>query len=107
MTAEECTMVGFFPPSSRTAGVRCLAAAWCTILPTCGLPVKKIRSHFWDRSAVVSGTPPSTTAIASRSRYFGTISAVCSAHASAISDGFSTAVFPAAMAATSGANVSM
>ena len=59
------------------------------------------------QNTVVSGTPPNTTATASVSRYFGTISAVCWAHASGISDGLSTAVFPAAMAATSGARVSM
>ena len=100
-------MVGFLPPSSSTAGVRFCAAALCTIFPTGGLPVKKIRSHFWASSAVVSGIPPSTTATASGSRYLGTISAVCAAVASAISDGFSTAVFPAAIAATSGASVSM
>jgi hypothetical protein len=69
--------------------------------------VKKIRSHFWASSAVVSGIPPSTTGTASRSRYLGIISAVCAAVASATSDGFSTAVSPAAIAATSGARVSM
>ena len=51
-------LAGFLPPSSSTAVVRLRAAAWCRILPTGGLPVKKIRSHFWASSAVVSGTPP-------------------------------------------------
>jgi hypothetical protein len=34
MFAEECTMVGFLPPSSSTAGVRFCAAALWMILPT-------------------------------------------------------------------------
>ena len=106
-SADEWTIVGFLPPSSSTAGVRFFAAAWWMILPTGGLPVKKIRSHCCSSSAVVSGMPPPTTVTASGSRYFGIISAVCSADASETSDGFRTAVFPPATAATSGASVSM
>ncbi len=41
----QATIVGFLPPSSSTQGVRCCAAAGCTIFPTAGLPVKKIRSR--------------------------------------------------------------
>src|SRR5215470_16927777 len=94
--AEACTIVGFLPPSSSTHGVRFLAAAWCTILPIGGLPVKKMKSHFCASSAVVSGTAPSTTATARGSKYLGTRFAAAAEHAAAISDGFSTAVFPQA-----------
>ena len=65
--------MGFLPASSRTAGVRFFAAACRTILPTGGLPVKKIRSHCCASSAVVSGIPPLATATARESKYFGTV----------------------------------
>ena len=48
-----------------------------------------------------------TTATASGSRNFGIISATTAADASETSEGFTTAVFPAAIADTSGPIVSM
>ena len=45
------TTTGAFPPSSMTVGVRCSAAARLTILPTFGLPVKKMKSHLSASSA--------------------------------------------------------
>ncbi len=100
-------MVGFLPPSSSTHGVKFLAAAWWTILPTWGLPVKKMKSHFCARRAVVSGTAPSTTETTRGSKYFGVNLAATVEQATASSDGFSTAVLPAASAAASGWNNSM
>lgn len=43
---ESPTIVGDLPPSSRQTGVKCSAAAFITILPTRGDPVKKILSHL-------------------------------------------------------------
>src|SRR5215831_19749470 len=66
------------------------------ILPTPGLPVKKMKSHCCANRAVVSGTAPSTTATTRGSKYLGTRLAVAAEQATASSDGFSTAVFPPA-----------
>ena len=40
--AVRSTMAGDFPPNSSVTEVRCSAAARITILPTAGLPVKKM-----------------------------------------------------------------
>lgn len=37
---SESTMIGDFPPSSKTTGVRCFAAAAKTIRPTFEFPAK-------------------------------------------------------------------
>lgn len=39
-STESSIYTGHFPPSSRVTGVRCLAAAAITILPTLGLPAQ-------------------------------------------------------------------
>ena len=83
-------------------GVRCLAAAAATTLPTAVEPVKKMWSHRWSSSAVVSSTPPSTTATASVSRYCGSSRANAAEEAGASSDGLATTQLPAASAAASG-----
>jgi len=44
-TSESIT-AGHFPPSSRTTGVRCFAAAVMTMRPTLGLPEKLKKGHF-------------------------------------------------------------
>lgn len=38
---SESTMIGDFPPSSKTTGVRCFAAAVKTIRPTFEFPAKE------------------------------------------------------------------
>ncbi len=59
--AEESTMQGLFPPSSRVTGVRLLAAAARTFRPTALLPVKKILSKGSAvRAAAVSASPRQT-----------------------------------------------
>ena len=84
-----------------------MAAAVITTLPIGGPPVKKMWSHGCSSSAVVSGTPPSTTENACLSRYCGTSLAITSAHAGDTSDGLMTAALPPAIAATSGESDSM
>src|SRR5436309_15944989 len=84
-------MVGFFPPSSSTTGVRFFAAAVMTILATVVPPVKKMWSHGCSSSAVVSGTAPSTTENALLSRYSGRYRAITSLVAGESSDGLMTA----------------
>src|SRR6266704_4011874 len=98
-------IVGFLPPSSSTTGVRFFAAAVMTILATVVPPVKKMWSHCCSSSAVVSGTAPSTTENALRSRYYGRERAIASAVAGETSEGLMTAQLPAEIAATNGDNV--
>ena len=45
-STSESTTTGHFPPSSRTTGVRCFAAAVMIMRPTLGLPVKNKKGHF-------------------------------------------------------------
>src|SRR5215469_8968669 len=106
-SADEWTIVGFFPPSSSTTGVRFLAAAVMTNLATVVPPVKKMWSHCCSSSAVVSGAAPRTTEKAPRSRYSGSLLAITSAVAAATSEGLMTAAFPPEIAAISGDNVSI
>ena len=101
-SASAATIVGLFPPSSSVTGVRCFAAAAMTTLPTLVDPVKKMWSKRVSSSAVVSGTPPSTTATASSSRYCGMRRASVAAVAGASSDGLATTQLPAASAAAMG-----
>lgn len=65
-------------------------------------PVKKILSHFWSSSAVVSGTPPSITLIVVLSKYSLNNFAKREDAAGAISEGFSTTALPAAIAPMTG-----
>ena len=53
---------------------------------------------------MVSGTPPSTTAMHSGSRYSATVRASAGRRRGASSDGLITAALPAAIAPTSGAS---
>ena len=50
-----------FPPSSKTTGVRCLAAACMTMRPTTVLPVKKILSKRCSNTASATSLPPVIT----------------------------------------------
>lgn len=61
--------------SDDSTGVKCSAAAFITMRPTAPLPVYMIRSNRSFKTAVVSATAPSITAITSRSKYLGINSA--------------------------------
>src|SRR5258705_7149099 len=65
------TNAGFCPPRSRRTGVRFLAAASMTILPTFTLPVKKMKSNGSLRSWVTSSFAPETAVTDRGSKYFG------------------------------------
>jgi len=82
--------------------VRCFAAAAITTRPTAVLPVKKTWLKRCSSRAVVSGTPPGTTRIASWSRYAGARRTNRSDVAAVTSDGFMTTVLPAATAPAAG-----
>mmetsp|Transcript_92012 Transcript_92012/g.297706 ORF Transcript_92012/g.297706 Transcript_92012/m.297706 type:complete len:217 (+) Transcript_92012:831-1481(+) len=99
MLAPGRMTVGDFPPSSRVHGVRFSAAARATTLATAPLPVYKMWSHRNLSSAVDSSTPPTTTLMASLSRYCGRSSARTFSECEATSEGFSKTQFPAAIAA--------
>ena len=106
MSASAATMTGLLPPSSSVTGVRCAAAPSYTLRPISVPPVNSRRSKPCAISSWLTAPSPSMTAIASLSRYFGTSSAISADDAGATSDGLSTTVFPAAMAATAGPSVS-
>jgi hypothetical protein len=59
MSAVSSMTTGLLPPSSNVTGVRYLLAASITTFPTLGLPVKKMWSNRWARSAVFISDPPS------------------------------------------------
>mmetsp|Transcript_45799 Transcript_45799/g.97705 ORF Transcript_45799/g.97705 Transcript_45799/m.97705 type:complete len:384 (-) Transcript_45799:219-1370(-) len=101
-SASLSMITGHLPPSSRTVGVRCRAAAAATILPTRSEPVKMMLSHRWASSAVTVGGPPRTTLTASASKYLGMSSANRSASFGACSEGLRTTTLPADIAARSG-----
>ncbi len=73
-----------------------------TTPPTRVLPVKKMWSHFCSSRAVVSGTAPSTMAMASSSTYCGTRRAMAAEQAGESSLGLPTTALPAAIAAAMG-----
>ncbi|WVZ22062.1 hypothetical protein V8G54_000606 [Vigna mungo] len=70
---RESSMAGHFPPNSRVTGVKFFAAADMTMLPTLGLPVKKILSHFCCSSCSQTFDPPSITLMALESKYRGMV----------------------------------
>ena len=94
-------MAGDLPPNSRVTEARWAAAALITILPTRGLPVKKIWSNGRDSSPVATSSPPCNT-VTSPSNTSSTISAMSWEVCGVNSEGFSTATLPAARHDTSG-----
>ena len=102
------TMHGFFPPSSRSVGVRCLAAAAATIRPTPPPPVYDIASTLCLSNSDPTSAPPFTTLTTSASTYSPLDSRSVSNRVvwRDNSDIFSTQTFPAASASTSGLSAS-
>src|SRR3546814_7761809 len=68
ISAVESTIVGDLPPSSSVTEVRCFAAAAITILPTCGLPVKKMWSKGRSSSACETRSEEHTSELQSLMR---------------------------------------
>ena len=106
MSALSSIITGLFPPSSRAAGVRFSAAARSTSRPTAAPPVKNILSHLSPSSAEFSARPPVTAAASSGGKISPSSRAISSLEAGEYALGFTTAVFPAAIAAASGSSVS-
>ena len=103
ISADGSTQTGFFPPSSRTTGVKYSAAALITNFPIFGPPVKNIISNLKKelheqeyecylslRRVTLPGPSVTTTGKASESRYFGTSSIITWVHAWQTSDGLIT-----------------
>ena len=105
MSASADTITGLLPPSSSVTGVRCGAAPSYTLRPISVPPVNSKWSNPCAMSSWLTAPSPSTTAIASLSRYRATSSAINADDAGATSDGLSTTVFPAAIAPTAGPSV--
>jgi len=95
-------MVGFVPPQLEHHGSEMLRRGRHHHLADRRAAGEKDVVQGCSSSAVVSGTPPSTTENAAVSRYCGTSLAITSAQAGATSDGLMTAALPPAIAATSG-----
>lgn len=69
------------------------------------LPVKKILSHWCCNSFSATSVPPSTTLMASVSKYKGTVRESREEHAGASSEGLISTVFPADIAPIKGSSV--
>jgi hypothetical protein len=102
MRAVSDTIAGDFPPSSRVTEVRFSAAAFITILPTAGLPVKNIWSNGKDKRAWDTATPPSHADTILGSKISSHILLISAETLGVISDGLMITLFPAASAETRG-----
>lgn len=69
------------------------------------LPVKKILSHWCCNSFSATSVPPSTTLMASVSKYKGIIREIREEHLGASSEGLISTVFPADIAPIKGSSV--
>ena len=101
-SAEASTITGDFPPSSSVTEARCSAAFAITFFPMRVLPVKKKWSNGSSSRASATGTPPPTSATSRSSKveriishHFGDVRRLLRRP--------EIAVFPAAIADTSGA----
>jgi len=103
--AVSSTITGDFPPNSRVTVLRFSAAAFMTIFPTPGEPVKKIWSKGSLSSARDTSIFPSTIVISFSGKSCLTIFAITAEVRGVSSEGFKMAVFPAAIADTSGPKV--
>ena len=78
IAAVSSTMVGDFPPNSKVTEARFLAAAFITILPIEGAPVKKIWLNGNSKSAVevsnIKAQTQTTAAVSDNSQYDGVYS---------------------------------
>ena len=96
-SASAATITGLLPPSSRVTGVRCGAAPSYDLAADLGAAGEEDAVQALRDQLLAPAPSPSTTAIASVSRYCGTSSAISRDDAGAISDGLSTTALPAAM----------
>src|SRR5512145_2335469 len=102
--ASRSTMQGLFPPSSSTTGVRYCEAAFITVLPKDGLPVKKMTSNLCSSSIWFTSRLPWVTAIYFESKVSEIISSITLATVGVYGEGFNRAQQPDEMAPTRGFN---
>jgi hypothetical protein len=99
MSASSNTMTGALPPSSRCTRFRSEEAAFATAMPARTEPVIEIIAGVgWSTIAAPVARPPVITLSTPAGRNSAATSASSRVDEGVVSEGFSTTVFPAAMA---------